>query len=95
MIGLGEGSAIALLLERLAAEIGRSSSMRMRVGGFDSIAALVAQGLGIGVMPQQVARSVAAGPRFARIPIEGDWASRQLRARASPAGAALAARRRA
>ena len=37
-----------------------------------------AQGLGIGVMPQAVARSVAGGARFARVPIEGDWARRQF-----------------
>lgn len=78
VISLGEGSAISIALERLADEAGRILRMRMRVGGFDSIAALVAQGLGIGVMPQAVARSVAGGARFARVPIEGDWARRQF-----------------
>ncbi|MEF7613167.1 LysR family transcriptional regulator [Aquincola sp. MAHUQ-54] len=78
LIGLGEGSAISLSLERLAEEAGRILRMRMRVGGFDSIAALVAQGLGIGVMPQAVARSVAGGTRFVRVPIEGDWVARQF-----------------
>jgi DNA-binding transcriptional LysR family regulator len=76
VIGLGEGSAISITLERLADEAGRI--LRMRVGGFDSIAALVGQGLGIGVMPKAVARSVAGGIRFARINIAGDWAHRQF-----------------
>ncbi len=78
LIGLGEGSAISIALERLAQESGRILHMRMRVGGFDSIAALVAQGHGIGVMPRAVARSVAGGAAFARVPIAGDWAQRQF-----------------
>jgi DNA-binding transcriptional LysR family regulator len=78
VIGLGEGSALAILLERLATEAGRVLRMPMRVGSFDSIAALVAQGLGIGIMPLAVARAVAGGSRFARVPIEGDWVQRQF-----------------
>lgn len=92
IISLGEGSAIAIALERLADERGRLLRLRMRVGGFDSIAALVAQGLGIGVMPQAVARSVAAGARFVRLPIDGDWAQRSFllchRPQAAMSGAA-------
>ena len=78
VIGLGEGSAISIQLGRLAGEAGRILRMRMRVGGFDSVAALVGQGLGIGVMPRDVARTVAAGVRFARVPIEGAWAHRRF-----------------
>jgi DNA-binding transcriptional LysR family regulator len=66
------------MLERLADEAGQLLRMRMRVGGFDSIAALVAQNLGIGVMPAAIARHVAGGARFARLPIRGDWARRQF-----------------
>jgi len=78
VIGLNEGSAISITLERQAAEAGRMLHMRMRVGGFDSMAALIAQGAGIGVMPQAVARSVAGGSRFSRIAIKGEWASRRF-----------------
>jgi DNA-binding transcriptional LysR family regulator len=78
LIVLNEGSAISIMLARLADETGQLLRMRMRVGGFDSIAALVAQDLGIGVMPAAIARHVAAGSRFARLPIRGDWARRQF-----------------
>ncbi|CAG9181163.1 LysR family transcriptional regulator [Cupriavidus pinatubonensis] len=78
LIVLGESSAISIGLERLAEEAGRVLRMRMRVGGFDSIAALVAQNLGGGVMPEAIAREVAGGSRFARLPIAGDWAERQF-----------------
>lgn len=78
VISLGEGSAIVALLERLASESGRLLRMRMRVGGFDSIAALIAQGLGVGVMPKAVARSVAGGSRFLRVEIPEPWAHRRF-----------------
>lgn len=78
LIVLGEGSAISLGLERLAEEAGRVLRMRMRVGGFDSIAALVAQNLGCGVMPEAVATEVAGGSRFVRLPIDAPWAQRQF-----------------
>ncbi|MDM0117876.1 LysR family transcriptional regulator [Variovorax sp. J22R133] len=78
VIGLSEGSAVSIAIERQAAEAGRILRMPMRVGGFDSMAALIAQGLGIGVMPQAVARAIAGGPRFARVAIEGEWAVRRF-----------------
>lgn len=78
LISLGEGSAIAILLERLAQESGRRLRMRMRVGGFDSIAALVAQGLGVGVMPHAVARTVVDTRRCARVDIAEPWAARRF-----------------
>lgn len=78
VIGLGEGSAISALLEKLANESGRLLRMRMRVGGFDSIAALIAQGLGVGVMPKAVAKAVAGGARFLRVEIPEPWAQRQF-----------------
>lgn len=78
LIVLGESSAISIGLERLAEEAGRVLRMRMRVGGFDSIAALVAQNLGGGVMPEAIAREVAGGSRFVRLPIAESWAQRRF-----------------
>jgi DNA-binding transcriptional LysR family regulator len=78
LIVLGEGSAISLMLQRLTDDEGRLLRMRIRVNGFDSMAPLVAQNLGIGVMPEAVADIVAGGEGFVRIAIEGDWAQRQF-----------------
>ena len=75
---LGEGSAISLMLQRLADDEGRLLRMRMRVNGFDSMAPLIAQNLGIGVMPEAVADTVAGGEGLARVAIQGDWAQRQF-----------------
>jgi len=78
VIGLNEGSAISIALKRQASEAGRTLRMSMRVGGFDSIAALIAQSGGMGVMPIEVARKVAGGDAFRHIAIEGAWASRKF-----------------
>lgn len=78
VIGLDAGSAIGITLERHAAEHGRVLRMRTRVGSFDSMAAMVAQGIGIAVMPMGVAAAVARDPALCRIPIRDPWAQRQF-----------------
>jgi len=78
VIGLTEGSAISTTLTRLAAQARRPLRMRIRVSSFDSMAAMVREGVGVGVMPHAVARSIAGGKVFRRIRIDGDWPQRQL-----------------
>lgn len=78
LIGLEEGSAIAIALARHAAEAGRVLRMRTRVSSFDSMAAMVAQGAGIAVMPMAVAAAIARAPGLRRIAIREPWARRQF-----------------
>ena len=78
VITLDEGSAIVINLERQASEVNRVLRMPIRVGSFDSMAAMIAQGVGIGVMPEAVAASIAGGKAFSRRPIEGAWAARRF-----------------
>ncbi|WP_250456210.1 LysR family transcriptional regulator [Caballeronia sp. ATUFL_M2_KS44] len=78
VIGLTEGSAISIALSRLAVQMDRTLHMRIRVGSFDSMTAMVAAGVGIGVMPLGVARVLATAARFRILPIEGTWAVRQM-----------------
>jgi DNA-binding transcriptional LysR family regulator len=87
VITLDAGSAILINLERQALEAGRVLRMPVRVGSFDSMAAMIAQGVGIGVMPEPVAATIAAGPAFSRVPIEGAWAARRFVLCHLPAGA--------
>jgi DNA-binding transcriptional LysR family regulator len=87
VIALDEGSAISINLERQAADANRVLRMPIRVGSFDSMAAMIAQGLGIGVMPEAVAASFASGVAFSRIPIDGPWAVRRFVLCHPPAGA--------
>jgi len=78
VIGLGEGSAISTTLARMAAEASCALHMPIRVRSFESMAAMIAQGIGIGVMPQAVARGFAGGKSFCRLAIDGDWATRRF-----------------
>ncbi len=78
IIGLTEGSAISIMLGRLAMQTAQLLHMRIRVGSFDSMTAMVAEGIGIGVMPAEVARTLAGGKRFRRIGIDGAWAARRF-----------------
>ena len=78
VIGLGEGSAISSTLARMAAEVNYSLHMPIRVRSFESMTAMIAEGIGIGVMPKAVARAFAAGRRFCRLDIDGDWAARRF-----------------
>jgi DNA-binding transcriptional LysR family regulator len=92
VIGLTEGSAISIALGRLANQVDRPLHMRIRVGSFDSMTAMVAAGVGIGVMPSGVARALATGKRFRILPIddgnnvEGIWPTRQFLLCHPPAG---------
>jgi DNA-binding transcriptional LysR family regulator len=86
VIGLTDGSAIALLLGRLAMQAQRILHLRIRVGSFDSMTAMVAARVGIGIMPAGVARILAAGPRFRTVDIDAPWANRHFMLSHLPAG---------
>jgi DNA-binding transcriptional LysR family regulator len=78
VIGLSEGAAISLALGRLAAEASQVLHLRILVRSFHSMAAMIAEEMGIGLMPQAVAALLASGERFRLIPIDGAWASRRF-----------------
>lgn len=78
IIGLTEGASISVTLGRLAAERDRTLSMRIRVGSFDSMIAMVAAGIGIGVMPETIAATFATGSRLVHRPIAELWARRRF-----------------
>lgn len=78
VIGMSEGSAISSTLERVAAEAHRSIRMRIRVSSFASMMAMIEQGIGVGLMPEQVATSFSGNRRFRRVAIAEDWAVRRF-----------------
>ena len=78
VIGMSEGSAISSTLERVAAEAHRSIRMRIRVSSFASMMAMIEQGIGVGLMPEQVATSFSGNRRFRRVAIAADWAVRRF-----------------
>ena len=78
LIGLSEGAAISLTLGRLAAEKNRILHMRMMVRSFQSMVAMIAEEIGIGLMPTKIAAKLAGSPQFCCIPVAEHWATRSF-----------------
>ncbi len=52
--------------------------MRVRVGSFDSMIAMIAGQIGIGIMPASVAAMFARGKAFRHLAIDETWACRRF-----------------
>ena len=78
LVGLHANSALHHLLARAAADAGRPLHFRIRVTSFDAVCAMVAAGLGIGVIPKAAATAYAAQLRVNIVPLADAWARRQL-----------------
>jgi DNA-binding transcriptional LysR family regulator len=78
LVGLHANSSLHHLLARAAADAGRPLNFRIRVTSFDAVCAMVAAGLGIGVIPKAAATAYAAQLRLNIVPLAESWARRQL-----------------
>lgn len=88
LIGLSRHSGLTRFLAAQASRSGRVPRHRVRLGGFDAIAALVAAGVGAAVMPQSAAtRYSGAGTRV--IALSDPWARRKLLVCMTPQGGQL------
>ena len=77
LVGLPSDSGLSRFLAAQASRCGRVPRHRVRLGGFDAVAQLVAAGAGAAVMPESAAtRYRAAGTRV--LPLSDPWARRQL-----------------
>jgi DNA-binding transcriptional LysR family regulator len=77
-VGLEGDTMISKLLARRAAEAGRPLRLRVQVKSFDVVARMIQAGLGIGVLPEQAARSFAGPMGLRLIPLSDDWAARRM-----------------
>lgn len=75
-VGLSTGHALQEHVTRQAARLGGHLHIRIRVPGLDNVCRLVAQGAGIGIVPESAARGSARTLRSLRL--TDDWATRQL-----------------
>ena len=78
LVGLHANSSLHHLLTRAAADERRSLNFRIRVTSFDAVCAMVAAGLGIGVIPKAAAAAYSAQLRLTALPLTDPWAKRQL-----------------
>ncbi len=77
-VGLQATSSIYLAMHRAAAEQGRSIKLRIHVAGLDAMCRMIANGLGIGVMPQRAFELMHGTGQLVAVPLKDPWATRQI-----------------
>ncbi len=78
-VGLHTGSSINLQLQNAASELGRPLKFRIQVTSYDALCLMVDSGLGIGILPEGVARPYTKTLRIRAIPLAESWAARELK----------------
>ncbi len=91
-VGVAPGGLMDRLLRREAARAGAELAHRIQVSSMDAACRIVAAGLGLAVLPREVAVPHAGAGRLALVPLAEPWAERQFvvltRARARTSAAA-------
>lgn len=77
-IGVTPGGLMDQMLRRQAALIGRLPAYRIQVSNMDAACRIVAAGIGIAVLPREVAVPHAGAGRIALVPIAEAWAVRRF-----------------
>ncbi len=78
LVGLHAGSSLHELLARAAAEAGKTLAMRIHVTSFDAACAMIAAGLGLGVMPLGATTAYTRSLQLTSVRLAEPWAERQL-----------------
>jgi DNA-binding transcriptional LysR family regulator len=77
-VGVAPGGLMDQLLRRQAALIGRLPAHRIQVSSIDAACRIVAAGLGLAVLPREVAVPHAGAGRLALVPLAEAWAQRRF-----------------
>lgn len=77
-VGLLEASAIHTFLKRVALDTHRALRWRIQVSDFETACRLIEANVGVGVMPEGVARRYAKAMSLRIIRLDDEWAERQL-----------------
>ena len=76
---LHAGSAIHGFAEQIASDMGTSLSIRIRVSGFEAMCRMIEAGVGVGLIPETVARRLSKSHDIALVSLSDDWATRELK----------------
>lgn len=77
LVTLGQGSAILATLQRAYQSRGRVFHANYTVSGFDTMLAVVRQGLGVGLMPPAIFESFQPEAALGAVALEGNWHERR------------------
>jgi DNA-binding transcriptional LysR family regulator len=77
-VALHSNSALHYRLLREAANAGRNLKVRIQVTSFDAVCAMVAAGLGVGIVPRAAATPYTSSLELVSLPLADAWARRKL-----------------
>ncbi len=77
-VGLHANSSIALAMHHAATEAGRAIRLRIRVTGLDAMCRMIANGLGVGVMPLRAFELMHGTAALRALPLSDSWAHREI-----------------
>jgi DNA-binding transcriptional LysR family regulator len=77
-VGLHTGSAINLQLIKAASDLERTLRLRIQVTSYEALCLMVETGIGIGFLPEAVARRYAESLAIAMVELDEPWAEREL-----------------
>lgn len=77
-IGHHETSAIQALLRRVCDQLGRTLKLRIQAGNFETVCRMIEATIGVGILPESVARRHASSMSIAIVPLQDEWALRSL-----------------
>jgi DNA-binding transcriptional LysR family regulator len=77
-VGVAPGGLMDRLLRREAARAGAELTYRIQVSSMDAACRIVAAGLGLAVLPREVAVPHAGAGRLALVPLAEPWAERRF-----------------
>lgn len=78
-IGMRVDSALSVLMARAAADVDRPLRVRMNVASYDVLAMMVDAGLGLGLMPEDLAHQYAERLDLAVVRLNDPWAPREIK----------------
>ena len=78
LVGLHTNSSIHQAIHQAATQAGRSVRLRIHVTGLDAMGRMIANGLGLGVMPLRAFELMRATDTLHAVPLTDAWAARQL-----------------
>ncbi len=77
-VGLMQYHSLQQSIENQAKQLGQNIQYRLRLPNFTAIAQVVADGVGVAIMPKRAASRLAQDYTFHQIELRGAWANRQL-----------------
>ncbi len=89
LVGLAAGSPLQALVARQARRLGWPLRWRVRVASAEAVCRMVAEGIGVGIVPAATARRLGRSVAIARVPLTEPWARRHLLLCTGPDPAAL------